>query len=151
MKRRSKRTRTTAKVDESQFARLKNQLEKFGRRQVVLVSNSMSPILPTGSLAEIAPCRINELSRFEMIVFIDEKKLICHMVWNTNEFNSPGGERQIVTRGLLGGGFDLPVAESRILGKVISHRIAPWKLPFILFVNRIRWRLSWWSRRLSQA
>src|SRR4051812_29635213 len=86
-----------------------------GRRlPIVLISDSMSPILPTGARAEIAACTLDDLKFLDLIVFNYNSVLTCHCYFGQNEFRSPSGERTFITRGLASRYFDHAVAESQL-------------------------------------
>lgn len=89
----------------------------------VLMSGSMEPLLPVGEEVLIRKVSADELKRYDMIVFKQHGKLICHFVWDRNRFQDPGEEPTWLTRSIQSLNMDLPVKESEILGKVVSHRI----------------------------
>lgn len=124
-------------VDFKDFAALRAALRGGGLREIRLVSNSMAPLLPTGARAIVQGCSIGDLKPFEIVVFWQNEKLICHVVCGQGDLPAADGQMTLVTRGLGSGGFDLPVPESWILGRVISHRLTWWqKAKFIWSTRR---------------
>ena len=103
---------------------MKAKLAEASRLSIILVSNSMAPVLPSGATAEIQPVTYEKIQPLDFVVFFDAGQLICHAVWDKGVFKSANGERTIITRGLSNPAFDHPVRESMILGRVESHRIS---------------------------
>ena len=130
----------SAKSDYSldQFELLKMALRKKGSVEIRLVSNSMAPLLPTGTTARLEPCDFERVSRYDMIVFWYHGKLMCHCVWDFGSFPAANGEKTLITRGLANGESDDPVHESWILGKVVSHKVGP----FGFYWNYLKARLG---------
>ena len=94
-----------------------------------IVSDSMSPFIKTGDevLIEV---KASNLSRFDIIVFEMDGKLICHYIWSLNQIITP---KLIQTRALTGA-RDVPISEESYIGKVISHRLGFWqRLKILLF------------------
>lgn len=88
-----------------------------------IVTASMVPVIKVGEeiLVEV---KAEELKRFDIIVFLQDKKLICHYLWNINRFVEP---KLMQTRN-ISGGLDFPIAESDYIGKVVSHRMPWWRI-----------------------
>lgn len=107
------------------------------RIKVKLISNSMSPVLPTGAVAEIESCTLNDLKFLDFIVFWDGKQPVCHCFFSEGEFKTPSGERTINTRGLANKNFDAIVSESNLLGRIVSHKIRPWQYIVFRIANKI--------------
>jgi len=94
-----------------------------------IVSGSMIPVIQIGEeiLVEV---KAKNLKRFDIIVFVQNERLICHYLWSHNQFFEP---ILLQTRN-MGGGKDYPIKEEDYLGKVLSHRLSFWqKLKILLF------------------
>ena len=115
-----------ALISKNEFDQLKTRLERVGQQKIVIVTGSMAPLLPVGADAMIEACDFEEIKRLDMIVFWSVDRLICHAVCDFGYLPAPNGERTVVTRGLANPGFDFPVSESDILGRVISHELSNW-------------------------
>ena len=92
-----------------------------------IVSGSMIPVINIGDeiLVEV---KAKKLKRFDIIVFLDEGKLICHYLWTMNKVVKPF---LMQTRNMYGG-KDIPIREENYIGKVLSHRLSLWqKLKFL--------------------
>jgi signal peptidase I len=116
---------TTSKISLEDFEFLKKLVVLKGSISATIESGSMEPLIMTGDKITIS--RIDNLAalkRFDIIVLWSGKILICHYVLHRNQVFKQNGENVIVTRGLRSRGEDLPVDESRILGRV-GHQI-PW-------------------------
>lgn len=124
------------------FEELKKKLQNEGRLTIKLVSNSMSPVLPTGAVASIEPVSYNQIQNLDFIVFHSNEILVCHAVWRLGYFKDANGERTIITRGIATPHFDLPVSESRILGRVTSHRISRKKFYWLALKSVLYSRLG---------
>jgi hypothetical protein len=109
------------------FQVLKNKLRKTGSVEIRIVSGSMAPLLPVGSLASIEPCDFDHLNPFDLVVFFEEDKFICHTFWSGGAFPAANGDRTLMTWGLNNPDRDLPVAERFLFGRVTSHRLSPWR------------------------
>ena len=83
-----------------------------------IVSDSMEPFLKIGS-GIVVEVGIENLKRFDLVVFYQNEKLICHYIWKLNKIVKP---RMIQTRNLKGD-FDLPIRDDLCLGKVVSHKL----------------------------
>ena len=124
-------------VNFEDFQALRSELLRGGAREIQLVSNSMAPLLPTGARAMVEGCSIGELKPFEIVVFWENGKLICHVVCGQGELPAADGQASLVTRGLSSKSFDLPIPADCILGRVTSHRLTWWqKTKFIWSTRR---------------
>ena len=129
----------TPQVTRKSFSAMKNELTRAGALAIRLASNSMAPVLPTGTVAEIMPVTFEELKPLDCIVYDAGELLVCHVVWGFGLFLAANGERTVLTRGLSVPFFDEPVRESRILGRVTSHQIS--KRRFV-FISLLVWAIA---------
>lgn len=89
-----------------------------------IVSDSMTPLIPVGSAITIEKVKdIKELKRFDILVFKENNKLICHYLWHINKIFDQG---KIVTRNLKDGALDVPFEFAKLHGKVTNYRIKRW-------------------------
>lgn len=88
-----------------------------------IVTGSMVPVIQVGEeiLVEV---KAENLKRFDIIVFVQDKKLICHYLWTLNRIVEP---RLMQTRN-ISGGLDFPIVESDYIGKVVSHHMPWWRI-----------------------
>lgn len=104
------------KMSREQFERLK--LLPFFRGTIV--SDSMEPLIKVGDTITVNVGN-RELERFDVVVFWDEGKLVCHYVWTMNRIVPID---LLQTRSLkYHKGKDVPIGPSDYLGKVVSHRL----------------------------
>ncbi len=111
-------------IDESVKKKILGQAFFKGK----IVSGSMVPVISIGEEITIE-VKARELKRFDIIVFVQHQKLICHYVWAMNKIVEP---RLMQTRS-MGGGKDFPIGEDDYIGKVISHRLSWWNKLKIIF------------------
>lgn len=116
-----------------EFEALKSKIQTEGQLTIQLVSNSMAPVMPTGTLAHIEPVVYDQVQPLDFIVFYANGILVCHAMWKRGYLKSANGERTLITRGIAAPFFDLPVRESLILGRVTSHRISCQKFYYLAF------------------
>ncbi len=130
------------KVSNADFEGLKTSLRKIGSIEIRLISNSMAPLLPTGSIARIEPCSFDDVAKYDMIVFWYHGELMCHCVWARGAFPAANGERTLITKGLNNASSDDPVRESWVLGRVVSHRTNAWQFNWNLVKRRFGRKLN---------
>jgi hypothetical protein len=106
------------------------------RIKVRIISSSMSPLLPVGTFAEMEGCTLDDLKFLDPVVFNYNSLLTCHFFVSHGDFRTPQGERTFVTKGLANKVFDFPIAESQLVGRIVTHKIAPWKFALYSFLNR---------------
>jgi signal peptidase I len=85
----------------------------------VIVSDSMEPLLKIGDKI-VVEVGTRELKRFDLIVFWNGEKLVCHYVWAMNRLVTPF---LLQTRSMKYLGKDVPINWDDYLGKVHSHRL----------------------------
>lgn len=84
-----------------------------------IVSGSMEPVIMTGE-GIVVSVKCRELKRFDIIVFVQDQKLICHYLWTTNKFVKP----ILMQTRSMGGSRDFPIKEEDYVGKVLSHKLS---------------------------
>lgn len=105
--------------DTSKLPFLKVLLKAKGQMKFRVATDSMEPVILTTSNVNVTPITA-PLEVFDIIVFWDGSRLMCHYVWHINSLPSSSGEKVFVTRGLRTG-EDFPINEADILGIVTSH------------------------------
>lgn len=113
-----------------QFKELKEFLKYQKKIRTEVVSGSMEPLIMTGDSVYVEPVQdIGELKRFDIILFLYNKILVCHVIWHLNHLPNAEGERVFITRGIRSKYDDLPVPYSHVLGIVKEPRLSLyWKL-----------------------
>lgn len=111
------------------FENLRSELELHGQLQIVMMSDSMSPVLPTGANATIEPFRLKSLRPMDLLVFWipEEEIIVCHAFLAEGVFPGANGKKTITTQGIQNSHSDYPVRESNILGRVTSHQTTHFK------------------------
>lgn len=118
----------SSKLSKKEFAALKQELIQDSEFLFPVVTDSMAPIITVGEIIVVKPLP-QRLKPFDIIVFYQFEKLICHFVWHQNEKIG----KTVITRNLNEGKFDLPVSEEEILGIVSNKNFTLWqKWKFIL-------------------
>lgn len=93
-----------------------------------IVSGSMVPVIAIGEEITVE-VKARELKRFDIIVFVQHQKLICHYLWTMNKIVQP----HLMQTRSMGGHKDFPIGEDEYIGKVISHRLSWWNKLKIIF------------------
>jgi len=96
-----------------------NQLKKLPLFKGKIVSGSMMPLMPIGSKIVVAVGDQN-IKRFDIIVFLQNGKLICHFLWNINKIIEP---KLLQTKNLASLGVDYPITMDDYLGKVVNFKL----------------------------
>jgi hypothetical protein len=96
-----------------------------------VITDSMEPLIPVGSEIELRKFEDQDkIELFDILVFMNNGKLICHYFWHSNEVFDRG---LIVTRCLKNKNLDEPFERKNILGIVINYKISFWmKLKIII-------------------
>ncbi len=84
-----------------------------------VVSGSMAPLIPIGATVVVDPARTPR--RWDVVVYWDGQKLICHVLWHVNRHALPN--EALLLAPLVGRSVDLAVPRERVLGVVVSHRL----------------------------
>lgn len=101
-----------------EFTILKKSLKVNTKTNVL--SDSMEPFIGKGEEIEVSPIEFNQLEVGDVIVFWNDRKLICHLVMKLNfEHSLP----QVITKGLNSKKYDKPVLEEFFLGKVSKPKL----------------------------
>lgn len=96
-----------------------------------VVTGSMVPVIAIGDNIMV-DIKAKNLKRFDIIVFVQDGKLICHYLWAMNKFVEP----MLMQTRSMGGIKDYPIQESQYVGKVISHHLSLWQKIKILLLNK---------------
>jgi signal peptidase I len=83
-----------------------------------VVSGSMFPVIQVGEEI-VVDIKARDLKRFDIIVFVQDERLICHYLWTKNKIVVP---LLLQTRN-MSGGKDIPITEEDYIGRVVSHRL----------------------------
>lgn len=112
-------------VSKSDFEKLKSKLQAEKRMGVRVVTGSMEPVIRVDDELTIEEIKGPQecLKLFDIIVYWNGSKFICHYVWSVNRNTHSKGERWVVTRSLISAREDFPVLESDILGRVTDRQI----------------------------
>ncbi|MBD66750.1 MAG: signal peptidase I [Halobacteriovoraceae bacterium] len=108
----------------NQFLAFKKKLRP--NTEVQILSGSMEPWIKTGETVLVSPCRPEELSPYDIIVFYDQKKtkLICHVFIKIVQ-------DKLITKALENKKLDEPNLKHFLLGKVTKPKFN-WFQKFIL-------------------
>jgi signal peptidase I len=80
----------------------------------------MEPLIKVGDIINIEKISADELKKFDVIVFRNCNKLMCHYFWSWNPMN----ESQFITRSLLNPTEnDPPTDIDNLVGKVLDYEI----------------------------
>lgn len=127
-------------LDYQDFELTKKALNLKGELDVTIVGMSMLPLYPAeGHVAKLRPLKkIEELRRFDVIVFWQNNILISHYFWKKNEhFNDDANDPYLVTRPLNPmKSVDHPIKFEHILGIIPERKIGAW-LKFRIYWNLI--------------
>lgn len=89
-----------------------------------IVSDSMSPLIPIGAEIEIRKLEDSEeLKKFDIILFKQDARLVCHYFWHENDIFDKG---LINTRCINSLDEDHPFARNQIIGIVTNFKISNW-------------------------
>lgn len=105
-------------ISREAFQALKNVPFFKGKIQ----TDSMEPLIKVGDTVVVEVGNL-ELKRFDIIVFYDDQKLICHYLWHKNVVVTPV---MLQTRNLHGK-KDCPIKLENYLGKVVSHHLSTYQ------------------------
>jgi len=112
------------------FNALKVRLALTNSLSLTVLTDSMAPLIKPGTSVTVCPLT-EDPEPGSIILFLQNDRLICHMVKKQNSRLQPG----FVICGGLKKGFDLPVEPDRILGKVVSHKIGLKEILYITFAQ----------------
>lgn len=113
-------------MDLIEYSRLKAGLKESGKITLRVASDSMLPLLKIGQSVNVINQDPQKAQKFDILVFWQDNKLICHFLWAVQE-KSGINERVYITKSLKSPkDVDLPIKENLILGKIDV------KIPLIL-------------------
>lgn len=84
-----------------------------------IVSGSMEPLIHIGD-SIVVDVNAQDLKRYDIIVFYQDGKLICHFLWNINKIVQP---KLLQTKNLAQFGTDFPITMDDYLGRVVNFKI----------------------------
>jgi signal peptidase I len=120
-------------MDLNQFKERKIHLKATGEYQGRIATGSMEPLIIVGDIIKVEAVKLEQLQKFDIIVFYQHEKLICHFVWHKSRF---GNQDEVITKSLIGG-EDLPIKKEFILGRVTNFQLS--------FFDKIK--MSWKYRK----
>lgn len=95
-----------------------------------IASDSMEPLIPVGAEILIEAVKAEEIKRFDILLFEESSKLMCHYVWHVNKTFNKG---EITTRNLSFGEKDLPFGFDKVRGRVVNFKLGFFTKCRILF------------------
>ncbi len=105
-------------MDLIDFYKLKSDLTRLGEYTFKIASDSMHPLLKVDSLVTVRPVEQESLERFDVIIFWEGNRLICHFLWAKQQIEL-SKKSVFITKSLKDPlGFDLPVKDNLLLGKL---------------------------------
>lgn len=118
-------------MDLLKFRTLKLKLQQQGELSLKVASGSMIPVLKIGQIITVKKAQPWELKKFDILVFWQSEKLMCHFLWSKQK-QFKGKEVRFITKSLENPReIDLPLKECLLLGKVdvtipLSFKIKVW-------------------------
>lgn len=117
------------------FIKAKKLLKINGTISIKIISGSMEPVIRVND--QVTVKSINEpLKPFDIIVYKNDRELICHYVKHINRHITQGDNNLVQTRGLNAFADDVPVHFDDILGVVVSHKISAWRKLLLIWAIR---------------
>jgi signal peptidase I len=105
-------------IDYNTFTLLKSAIKKDGWLALPAYGNSMFPFIQQGNLCRFAPCEPSQLKKGDVILFYSQAgQLIAHRFVKINRKDN---QKFFLLKGDTNLGFDQPIGEDRILGKLES-------------------------------
>jgi hypothetical protein len=121
-------------IDAIEFERLKSLLALKGELKLRVASDSMHPVLRISQIITVRPCHSNSLKKFDIIVFWEQGKMVCHLLW-ARQKNKMNNESLYITKSLKSPlDHDIPIVEKLILGKV-ENKLSLMRRIFLLLGN----------------
>lgn len=80
----------------------------------------MEPLIPVGAELLLERAKADSLERFDIIVYEEGEKLMCHYVWKVNMVFSQG---DITTKSLKYKKEDVPFSFDKVKGRVVNYEI----------------------------
>ena len=85
-----------------------------------VVSGSMEPLIQIGAELILERVKIEDIRKFDILVFKETPVYMCHYVWHVNK---TFGKGDIITRDLKNGHFDDAFGFDKVLGRVVNYKI----------------------------
>lgn len=105
-------------IDIHTFTLLKKTIKKDGWLELPAYGNSMFPFIQEGNLCRFAPCKTSLLKKGDIILFYTQTgQLIAHRFVKTKMVKN---QTLFLLKGDTNLGFDQPIEEHWILGKLVS-------------------------------
>jgi signal peptidase I len=105
-------------IDETTFKLLKSAIHKDGWINLPAYGNSMFPYIQQGDLCRFTPCDPALIKKGDVILFYSETgQLIAHRFVQKKTINN---KQLFLFKGDTNLGFDQPIEEENILGRLIS-------------------------------
>lgn len=98
-------------MDLLEFKILQNKLLAGESLNLRVASDSMVPLLKVGELIKVKKADIDSLQKFDVIVFFQDDKLMCHFLWSIQGDHLITKSLKDPTR------TDWPIKETLLLGK----------------------------------
>jgi hypothetical protein len=105
-------------MDLIDFYKLKSDLTKLGELKFRIASDSMHPLLKVDSVVTVTPLELNKLKRFDVIIFWENDRLISHFLWAKQQLEASDKSIYITKSLREPKGFDLPLKDNLLLGKL---------------------------------
>lgn len=103
-------------MDLIDFYKLKSDLAKSGELKLRIASDSMHPLLKVNSLVKVVPLDLDQLKRFDVIIFWENDRLMSHFLW-AKQSSEKSEKSLFITKSLKDPkGFDLPIKDNLLLG-----------------------------------
>lgn len=85
-----------------------------------VVSGSMEPLIQIGAELILESVKLEDIKRFDILVFKETPIYMCHYVWHVNKTFNKG---DIITRSLKEGHCDDAFGFEKVLGRVVNYKI----------------------------
>lgn len=106
-------------IDEAIFRLLQKTIQKEGWLELPATGNSMFPYIQKGDKCRFVPCNPSSLNKGDVILFLSpSNQLIAHRL--VKKMESPYIQHKFLFKGDTNLGFDQPVENFRIIGKLAS-------------------------------
>lgn len=107
-------------IKPEEFLFFKKKLAQNENLPLKIVSDSMEPLLKIGQEIHLTASPINELRPFDLIVFLENHKLVCHFYWHQNRHDGT-----LLTRSLKRPrSSDFPIQPDHYLGRVVGIHLS---------------------------
>jgi signal peptidase len=107
-------------IDDSTFILLKQSIKNNKWLELPAFGNSMFPFIQQGDHCRFVPLDCSSLTKGDILLYrSQEGQLIAHRFV---EIQWKDGQRMFLLKGDTNLGFDQPIAEDRILGKLVTVR-----------------------------